>query len=260
MDPENRENEIDPCRILFRSEGILAFDKPAGIPVHQGTGHSLGLAESLDGWARRNPGALDIQPGWSLAPLHRIDREASGVVLFGLGREAAAKIQKAFMEGKISKRYLAVIAGPLRPRGGIRGKVRSRLRGIYRYLPARLEYRLLAGDERLSLVEVHPGHRTSPRSAREEESGRTHLIRALFSSIDRPLAGDLRYGKPRPARQFLEKFGLSNLLLHAWELKLPPGILGPSISIRAPVPEEFRILAREKGWKVPEIEIGKTGS
>ena len=110
------------------------------------------------------------------------------------------------------------------------------LRGVYRRLPAELTYRRLEGDERLSLVEVHP------------EEGRTHQIRALFAEAGRPLAGDLRYGKPKPARQFLEKFGLPCLLLHAAELELTRVVPGLPRTFTAPLPEEFRRLAEKKGW------------
>jgi 23S rRNA-/tRNA-specific pseudouridylate synthase len=227
---------FDPSRILFHGGGLLAVDKPAGVPVHRGTSHEQGLAEMIDEWASLAPGAIDLGRGKSVLPLHRLDREASGVVLFGLSRSTARAVQTAFAARQVRKRYLAVVAGPVEEAGRIHGKVRSRLRGVYRWLPAELTYRRLEGDERLSLVEVHP------------EEGRTHQIRALFAEAGRPLAGDLRYGKPRPARQFLEKFGLPCLLLHAAELELmqaPPGL---PRSFAAPLPEEFRRLAEKKGW------------
>ncbi len=238
---KNRAFEITPSRILYQGSGILAFDKPAGIPVHRGTGHPVGLAEALEEWGRKNPGALDAELGRPIAPLHRLDLEASGVILFGLTRQAAAMVQPAFLRGRISKRYLAVVAGPLEKEGSLEGMVRSRLRGVYRPMPSRIDFRVLAGDERLSLVEVVP------------REGRTHQIRALFAAAGRPLAGDLRYGKPKPARQFLEKFEVPQLLLHAVELTLPVGIFDVPRTFTAPVPEEFRRLAARKGWTVPEL-------
>jgi 23S rRNA-/tRNA-specific pseudouridylate synthase len=238
--PSPEPPEFDPARVLFQGEGILAIDKPAGLPVHRGTGHLYGLAEAVEAWARMHPGVIHLQDR-PPAPLHRLDLEASGVVLLGLTGAAARTVQAAFAGGLVEKRYLAVVAGPLDETGAIEGEVRSRLRGVYRQLASSLEFRRLAGDERLSLVEVVP------------QEGRTHQIRALFASAGRPLAGDLRFGKPKPARQFLARFGVAHLLLHARELTLPAGILGPRRSFAAPVPEEFRRVAGEKGWSVPEI-------
>ena len=231
---------FEPARLLHQGNGIIALDKPAGIPVHQGTDHPIGLAEALDQALRERPHLFRVRPDRVVAPLHRIDREASGVTLFGLEEGAAAAVQAAFAGGLMSKRYIALVAGPVRDRGRIKGKVRTKLRGVYKWLPAQLEYRRLTGDERLSLVEVIP------------HEGRTHQIRSLFAGADRPLAGDLRFGKPKPARQFLEKFGIPGLLLHARELVVPEGVLGPRLTLRAPVPETFLRVLREKGWIFPE--------
>jgi 23S rRNA-/tRNA-specific pseudouridylate synthase len=232
---------VEPARILFLGEGLLAYDKPAGIPVHSGTGHPYGLAEAIEVWARRNPGSLPVAPAGQVAPLHRLDLEATGVVLLGIEKGVSQRVQEAFSAGEVKKRYLAVVAGPVAAEASIEGRVRSRLRRVYRHLPSRLDYRRLAGDERLSLVEVEPAE------------GRTHQIRCLFAAIDRPLAGDLRYGKPKPARQFLARFGLSHLLLHALELVLPGSVFGAPRSFSAPVPEAMRRLIKDKGWEVPGI-------
>ena len=232
--------DFDPAWVLFQGNGILAVNKPAGVPVHRGTSHELGVAEMIDEWVRLNPGVLEIRPGKPVHPAHRLDLEATGVLLFGLTRAAARELQAAFASHAVEKKYLAVIAGPVDALGHIRGKVRSKLRGEYRRLEAELEFRRLAGDERLSLVEVTPA------------GGRTHQIRDLFAQAGRPLAGDLRYGKPKPSRQFLEKFGVAHLLLHAREVTLPAGVLGARRKIEAPVPAELLRVMEKKGWRFPE--------
>ncbi len=231
---------FDPHSILFHGGGLLAVNKPSGIPIHHGTKHPFGLAEIVNEWAVSNPGQVELEPGWKVAPVHRIDLEASGVALLGLTQAASSLVQQAFASGKIQKRYLAVVAGPVDEEADIEGAVRSRLRGVYRHLPSSLHFRRLAGDERLSLVEVVP------------REGRTHQIRSLFAGIGRPLAGDLRFGKPKPSRQFLERFALSSLLLHAWELRLPPLPVDLPREFIAPLPETFLNLLGQKGWKVPE--------
>jgi 23S rRNA-/tRNA-specific pseudouridylate synthase len=233
-------SEFDPDWILFQGNGVLAVNKPAGLPVHRGTGHQIGLAEMIDEWARLHPRILEIRAGKEVRPAHRLDLEASGVLLLGLTRPAARAVQEAFAAHAAEKRYLAVIAGPVDALGHLKGKVRSKLRGVVRHMVAELTYRRLAGDERLSLVEVTP------------IGGRTHQIRWLFARAGRPLAGDLRYGKPKPARQFLEKFATPFLLLHARSVSLPASILGAGRTIAAPVPETFLKVLEHKGWQVAQ--------
>jgi 23S rRNA-/tRNA-specific pseudouridylate synthase len=228
--------EFDPSWILFQGSGVLAINKPAGIPVHKGTAHDSGLAEMIDEWVRRNPGIVEIKGGRPVWPVHLLDLEASGVLLFALTATAARKIQDALAAYSIQKRYLAVISGPVEAMGRLQGPVRSKLRGVYRKLESELEFRRLAGDERLSLVEVLP------------KEGRNHQIRVLFSRAGRPLAGDLRYGKPKPARQFLEKFATPGLLLHAHELSLPESVLGAARTLCAPLPQHFFKVLEKKGW------------
>lgn len=227
---------FDPRWILFHGGGLLAVNKPAGIPVHTGTGHEVGLAETIDAWVRFHPGVLDIRAGKPVSPVQHLDLEASGVVLFALRRPIARKVREALDAGLVARRFLAVVAGPVEPVGAIRGRVRSRIHGRFRQVDAELSYRRVCGDERLSLVDVTPG------------KSRRHLIRALFADAGRPLAGDSRYGRPKLARRFLEKFGLRGLLLHSLEVELPPSVLDARKTIAAPLPGELLRIAEQKGW------------
>ena len=228
---------FDPSRILFQGNGVLVVHKPAGTPVHRGTDHPLGFAEMIDEWVRMNPGVIEIRPGTPVRPVHRLDRETSGVLALALQAEAARRLQAAFEGQEVRKEYRAVVAGPVEAIGHIKGRSSQRGRGPARWVKTELEFRRLRGDERLSLVAVVPA------------GGRTHQIRALFAQAGRPLAGDLRYGRPKPARQFLEKFRVPFFLLHAWRLTLPESILGAARTFEAPIPAEIHTIVAEKGWK-----------
>lgn len=216
---------------------MLAVNKPAGLPVHRGTAHPEGVAEMVEAWVRLHPGVLDIAPGRRVRPVHRLDREASGVLLLALTTAAARKLHAAFASHEVAKTYFAVVAGPLEAEGRLRGKVRSKLRGTYRKIESELTFRRIRGDERLSLVEVTP------------TEGRTHQIRSLFARAGRPLAGDLRYGKPTPSRQFLERFSVPFFLLHARAVSLPQGVPGGGKTVQAPVPAEFHRIVSLKNWE-----------
>ena len=90
-----------PLRVLFQDDVLLAVDKPAGVtaqPTPGRTGDSLlDLASQLMG---REVGLV-----------HRLDRETSGVTIFGLTRKATSALAAAFREGGVRKRYLAA-CGP----------------------------------------------------------------------------------------------------------------------------------------------------
>jgi 23S rRNA-/tRNA-specific pseudouridylate synthase len=239
------DQEFDPQSILFHGHGLIAVDKPVGVPVHRGTGHDTGLTDLLGEWISLNPGLLDVRPGKKIHPIHRLDLEASGVLLLAVKTSAARAAKRAFEARAVSKTYLALVAGPMDAIGQLKGKIRSKLRGNYRYLPASLSYRRLRGDERMSLVEVRP------------EGGRTHQIRALMARAGRPLAGDLRYGKPKPAQQFRERFGIDYFLLHSWRVGLPEEVMGRPLDLEAPLPAAFHSVIEQKGWGA--LEQGPDG-
>ena len=232
--------EFDPQTILFHGHGLVAVDKPPGVPVHPGTGHDTGMTDLLSEWVSLNPGILNVRPGSKVHPVHRLDMEASGVLLMAVKTSAARNAKKAFEDRTVSKGYLALVAGPMPAEGELKGKIRSKLRGSYRHLPASLRFRRLRGDERMSLVEVMP------------EGGRTHQIRALMARSGRPLVGDLRYGKPKPARQFRERFGLQHFLLHSWRLGLPGEVFGRPLLVEAPLPAGLCAVVEQKGWAALE--------
>lgn len=231
------ERVFDPDSILFHGSGVLVVNKPAGVPVHRGTGHDTGLAERIEGWISLHPKALDTAPGKRVRPAHRLDLEASGVLILALTGAAARRIQRAFSEQAVEKRYLAVVSGPVPEMGHIEGPVRSRIRGVYHHSKAELTFQRLRGDERLSLVDIRPS------------GGKTHQIRELFARVGRPLAGDLRYGRPTPSRQFLHRFGVPCFLLHALEVTLPAGVLAAPRTFRAPLPSTFARVIEAKGWE-----------
>ncbi len=227
---------FDPGRVLFHGNGVLAVDKPAGLPVHASGAGELGLGELLAEWARIHPGVLDIRPGKPVHPAHLLDREASGVVLFGLKTATRKRLQALFAAGDVPRRSIALVSGPVEESGELHGRVRSKLRGRTRMMKASIAYRRIHGDDRLSLVEVEPSR------------GRTHQLRALFAAAGRPLAGDLRYGRRKPARQFRERFDVDRAMLHVLELELPEEIAGARLALRAPIPGDFERVFERTGW------------
>ena len=135
---------------------------------------------------------LTQQLGGEIYPVHRLDREVGGLMVYARTGKAAAALSKMIQEGQMKKEYLAVVHGIPEEESGIyedlllhdKGKnksyVVSRMRGGVK--KAKLSYRVLKQEKDRSLVQIRL------------YTGRTHQIRVQFSSRKLPLVGDGRYG------------------------------------------------------------------
>lgn len=135
---------------------------------------------------------LERQLGGKFFPVHRLDREVGGVMVYARTSKAAGELSKAIQEGRMKKEYLAVVHGRPEPEMGVledlllhdqrknKSYVVKRLRGGVK--KAKLSYRVLSTGEEGSLVQVRL------------YTGRSHQIRVQFASRGMPLLGDGRYG------------------------------------------------------------------
>jgi tRNA pseudouridine65 synthase len=208
--------------ILFRDPHLIAVDKPAGLAVHRG-------------WARERDVAmtrLRDQIGAHVFPVHRLDRATSGVLLFALSAEVAARVCESFAAGLTEKTYLALVRGvppeeilvdhPLPP-------------GEDSHAPRVSAQTMIVRREvfgRYSLVEARP------------LTGRLHQVRRHLKHISCPLIGDVNYGKGEHNRLFRERHGLHRLFLHATRLRLPHPIEGGQLDIASPLPAELAAVLR----------------
>ena len=203
--------------ILFRDAHLIAVDKPAGLAVHRG-------------WARERDVAMvrvRDQIDARVFPVHRLDRATSGVLLFALSAEMAARVCASFAEGKTDKTYLALVRGvppeeilvdhPLPPGEDTHAaRVSAQTRILRREVFGRY-----------SLVEARP------------LTGRLHQVRRHLKHISCPLIGDVNYGKGEHNRLFRECHSLHRLFLHATRLCLPHPAEGGQLHIASPLPAEL---------------------
>ena len=176
-------------KIIYEDNHLLVAVKPAGIPVQadsSGDDDFLSQLKRYIGKKYNKPGAV------YLGLLHRLDRPASGVMVFARTSKAASRLTSQFKKGSIGKYYLAVVEG-IPPESGKlrdfllkdheRNIVRTCASGTPNAKEAILEYRRLAVCGGRSLVRIKLG------------TGRSHQIRVQFSSRGFPLVGDRKYGK-----------------------------------------------------------------
>lgn len=202
-------------QLLFQDSHLLAVAKPSGLAVHRG-------------WCRDPITALPLArrlAGQRVHPVHRLDRPTSGVLLFALDPETTRRVQRAFQEGHVSKRYVALVRGVPPEAGVIDHPVPRTPRG--ERVDAVTEFRRLGVFERYSLVEARP------------RTGRLHQIRRHLKHLTHPLVGDVNYGKGDINRLFRQRFGLHRLALHAFELSLPHPYTERPLRLYAPLPEDL---------------------
>ena len=214
--------------ILFVDGESIVIDKPAGLPVDtpRAGGDSVeARIEELSLGFKRPP-----------VPMHRLDRDTSGCLLFARNPKARAHFQQAFEAGQVTKSYLAVLDGEVEgDEGSIElpvAKVSSQ-KGGWRMVvdkagkTAATRWQKLASVDGQSLVEFRP------------TTGRTHQIRVHAArGLGAAIVGDPVYSLPDDAD--LESMTLpdSGMLLHAWRL-LVPRQPKEAIDVTAPVPDRF---------------------
>ncbi len=197
-------------KVVYRDSFCLAVHKPPGIATYR---------ESRGGNADGCKELLEEQLQQRLFPVHRIDADTSGLVLFALDPKSAAGFIRAFREHKVKKTYEAWCVGEVPERGSIRTPL-PKNKGKETE-SARTDYVRIRRDRGFSLVTVTP------------LTGRFHQIRRHFESIGHPLAGDPLYGSPELWKGFFR--GEPRLMLQACELAFTHPVSRKEIRIRTKV-------------------------
>ena len=166
--------------ILFEDEDILVCIKPVGV------------VSQSDETANNMISLLQTLTGGSIYPLHRLDREVGGVMVYAKSRFAASVLSKDIANHKFKKEYMVLVHGkPQENRGEMRDLLFKDSRKNKSFVVKRmrkwvkealLDYEVLNSKNGLSLVKILL------------HTGRTHQIRVQFASRKMPLAGDKKYG------------------------------------------------------------------
>jgi 23S rRNA pseudouridine955/2504/2580 synthase len=222
--------------IVYEDDALIAFDKPAGLAVHGGSGVSFGLIEQLRA-ARPDARFLEL--------VHRLDRDTSGLLLIAKTRPALVSLHAALREGRVDKRYQVLV----------RGKWRDAKRQVdlplHKFVTGKGERRVrVERDEgRVARTVFHRRQvwaaAEPPVSLLEAElhTGRTHQIRVHLTHLGFPLAGDDKYGD-FPWNRVLAAQGLKRMFLHAWRLSLPHPVSGSELVLESPLPSDLTAFLR----------------
>ncbi len=195
-----------PIEILYEDENLLAVYKPAGLLSLDVTG------EAKDTMHSRVNAALAKKGEPPAHPVHRLDFNTSGILLFAKNETIRDLLMQLIKDRKIKKSYLAVVSGKVEPgRGTLENQIFKDAKKNQVYVTdepvkgsktAITEYERKAFRGGLSLVKCRL------------VTGRTHQIRAQFAHAGHPLLGDDKYGVKTLNRSYKEK----RQLLSACEL------------------------------------------
>lgn len=215
--------------VLYHNASILVVNKPSGLLVHRGWGRESVVLVDL---------VRDLTETDKVHPVQRLDRGASGAILFALDPDTARILQDLSQAGDVEKTYLALVRGHPPKEGIIEHPIPRRQNGPR--VPARTTFRRLASQScqprEVSLVEVVP------------HSGRLHQIRRHMKHIDHPLIGDSNYGRTELNREVAACYGLGRLALHCQAISLKlPGKPEP-LKIDAPLPADLSDPLKKMGF------------
>lgn len=171
--------------VLFQDELLVVADKPHFLPVTPGGRH---LQETLLVRLKRRLG-ID-----TLTPLHRLDRETAGVVVFAVRPDTRGAYQALFAQRQVTKHYEAI--APWRPELALPLTHRSRLVQDDHFLRMR-EVPGAANAE--TLIEVLSVHGHLARYRLTPHTGRTHQLRVHCAALGLPIVGDRMYPTLMPA-------------------------------------------------------------
>ncbi len=198
------------------------------------------------GWGRDPVVLVDqvraLTRGPKVHPIGRLDRGASGLVLFGLNAEVARNMVQMRERGEIRKQYLALVRGRPPEDGEIDHPIPKRPGGP-RVFALTIFRRLASVDcqpRQVSLVEVEP------------KTGRLHQVRRHLKHISHPLIGDANYGKGALNRAMQANYQLDRLALHAHLLELHHPVSRERLRLFTPVAEDLGRPLERMGFKASD--------
>lgn len=235
-------NDLQKVEVLFERNGVLAINKPAGLPtqapwdiesaesqIRQQNFHRL-FEEALASGETRHPGGF-------LGVPHRLDRAVSGVMLLALTPRAARQLSRQFERRQIKKTYVAIVEST-------------------EALPVSEEpfiwrdaIRKVSGEPRVEVVKTHDSHAklaftkgfvlVSSKDRRvlklHPETGRMHQLRIQAACRGMPIVDDALYGNT--ATKEISTIRHKPIALHAWSIEYDDPENKQKIAAQAPIPE-----------------------
>ena len=186
---------------IYGDANVLILNKPPGLLTQPAGRKDDSLISRV--WFLTG----QLSAGFRPTPVHRLDRNTSGLVLVALNGQSLRILQDAFRDRLVSKIYWAVVTGEI-PSGGVvdapilKDGDTNTVTVSENGRPSLTRYRRLESGMRLSLVEL------------DLLTGRPHQARIHMAHLGHPILGDPKYGNPRINERWVQR-GVSRPMLHA---------------------------------------------
>lgn len=225
-------SEIIPCKgtldIVYEDEDIICINKPPGMVVHPSHGHFTDSLSNILAYHFQNSGEEHV-----IRAIGRLDRETSGLILFGKNRTAAANISEQGRNLLRTKEYLALCSGIFDVSEGIVD------------LPIADDpdvrmVRIISPDGAAALTHFHVLKQFNDYALVKLrlETGRTHQIRVHMKAIGHPLLGDQLYGEDEISSP--ENYIMTRCALHSSHMEFVHPFSGVRLSFTSKLPEDMR--------------------
>lgn len=214
---------MDPIPLLAEGDGWIVVSKPPRVVVHRGR-------DTRDEYAA-------LQRARDLArtrvyPIHRLDRQASGCLLFATRRERAGELHEALRNG--TKTYVCLTRGWFKHEWPLTVDTPITSEGRTKQAESVVECLGRSHEPRCSLLRVRP------------VTGRNHQVRRHVRDLHHPILGDREHGDHRENRAWREQRGLPRLALHAlaMEIDLPEG----PVRVTSPLWDDMHDVVCQLPW------------
>ncbi|MCP3928495.1 MAG: RNA pseudouridine synthase [Bacteroidetes bacterium] len=204
--------------VVYKTNQFIAFNKPPTIPVQPDKSGDKALINLAEIYCKSK-----------LYLIHRLDRPASGIILFAKNKNALAHLNEQFTNRQVQKTYLAVVRNPPETEEGTlihylkkNGKLNRSFASLKKEAEAKkaeLSYKIVDKSDYYHLLEI------------QLITGRHHQIRAQLAAIQCPVKGDVKYGARR-------KNSDRSIHLHAWKLEFSHPITGEKQQLIASAPDD----------------------
>lgn len=224
--------------IIFEDAYILVVNKPNNVLIHKSY-----YARNI-----KAPTLLEVlkeQTGFTLFPVHRLDRKTSGVLVLAKQKEYVAEFQELFNTNTIQKTYIAIVRGLVGEKSVINSPVKNPDTKVYK--EAETACNPLFTKE--LNIPVHP-YETSRYSlvTLKPATGRMHQLRIHMNKVSHPIVGDYKYGDRFHNRMFENEYDCHNLFLHAVSLEFPHPKTQKKIALKATFPSDWKKILENFDW------------